>query len=243
MSKFLLIGVALALVVPLLSRGNYARLVLMQWRWRSLLALGVVAQLLAGWSALSWSLGFGLLVASYVLLIGFCAGNVIHRGMAVITIGIAVNFASILLNSGMPVHVPPDWEARGGIATTVKHHPQDSRDRVPGLGDVIVLRALDEAISFGDLILVVGLCDLTFQASRRRRGGRAERRRAPRALRLPMPARLGAPRPRVAPTTIDLTSDERVPALVNGGRHPGGEPTDEATDGPGDGPMERVEHA
>ena len=38
-----------------------------------------------------YEIGFGILVASYVLLIAFCARNVIHTGMAVVMLGIAIN--------------------------------------------------------------------------------------------------------------------------------------------------------
>ena len=63
----------------------------------------------------SWhSVGFGILVASYVLLIGFCAGNVLVRGMAVVLIGVALNAFVVTIDQGMPVRIPPDWQRRAG---------------------------------------------------------------------------------------------------------------------------------
>lgn len=220
--SFIAIGLGIALLVPLVTRGSYMRLVMeMRWHWPAFLAGALLLQILViprvdG----SWRLQFGLFVASYVLLMAFCAANIIHKGMAVVLIGVAVNFVAIVVNSGMPVRVPPDWAARGTITTTVEHHAQDGRDRLTALGDTIILRAIDSAISFGDLIMVVGLCDLTYHASRRRRRTRPGAATVPAAAR---PARRSA-----ATLTIDLTSDERLPVGVTAGR---------------DDELERFEHA
>ena len=90
--------------------------------------------------------------------------------MAIVLIGVACNATAITVNRGMPVDVPPDWLAKSWVEPTIKHHPQDSDDRLMFLGDIIVLRApFDAVISFGDLIIAVGLCDVTFHASRKRR--------------------------------------------------------------------------
>ncbi len=242
MSKFYAIGIVVALLLPLLTGGSYKRLTDMQWRWPALLGAGAVVQIfVVDRIGMPFRLGFALLITSYVLLLGFCAGNLIHRGMAVVMIGIACNFVAIAINGGMPVRVPPDW-ARTPVASTVKHHAEDRRDHLQFLDDIIVLRALDEWISFGDLILVVGLCDLTYQASRRPRRARAvapTRRPAlvsdvPRARPRPRPA-FGAvrvmPRARAdtAVDSVDLTADD---ALATAASRAGA-----------DAPLERFEHA
>ncbi len=50
----------------------------------------------------------------------------------------------------------------------MKHRPEKPDDVLVVLGDYIVLGSpVDASISFGDLVIAVGLIDLTFRASRR----------------------------------------------------------------------------
>jgi hypothetical protein len=164
--------VLVAALVPLLTRGSYRRLADAPWRWAGLLALGLALQLLLDTSLIHrssyHSVGFGILVASYVLLVGFCAGNLLVRGMAVVLIGVALNGFIVTIDQGMPVRIPPDWH-QNHVTATVKHHPRVPGDHLLALTDVIVLRRLDSIVSFGDLILAFGLVDVSFWASRRAR--------------------------------------------------------------------------
>ncbi|MDQ1533787.1 MAG: hypothetical protein QOF28_1548 [Actinomycetota bacterium] len=174
--SFLGLVVLVAALTPFFTRGSYRRLAEAPWRWGGLLALGLALQLLLDTDLIPRSrwhdLGFGTLVASYVLLIGFCAGNVLVRGMAVVLIGVALNGFVITVDQGMPVHIPPDWK-NSKVDVTVNHPPPVKGDHLLGLTDVIVLRRLDAVISFGDLIIAFGLVDATFWASRRPRRRRA----------------------------------------------------------------------
>src|SRR4029079_13043892 len=109
--------------------GSYRRLAEAPWRWGGLLALGLALQLLLDTSLIprsSWhSVGFGILVASYVLLIGFCCGNVLVRGMAVVLVGVALNAFVVTIDQGMPVRIPADWrQGTARVSSTVKHHPR-----------------------------------------------------------------------------------------------------------------------
>jgi hypothetical protein len=116
-------------------------------------------------------LGSGVLVVSYVLLLAFCAANLSLRGMSVVLIGIACNAAVITLDGGMPIRTS------GEIAATVKHHAERPSDRLMPLADIIVVPPINQALSFGDLIMIVGLVDVLVHRSRavaagpRRRGG------------------------------------------------------------------------
>ena len=124
------------------------------------------------------SVGFGLLVASYVLILAFCARNLLLRGMSIVLIGIACNALVIALNQGMPVKFPPEWRNESWAQATVKHHPQQHGEKLLVLSDIIILKhPYDVVMSFGDLILAVGLCDVAYNASRDPQ--RARRRRAP----------------------------------------------------------------
>jgi hypothetical protein len=93
--------------------------------------------------------------------------------MGVITIGVALNAFVIALNQGMPYRVPEGEH----VEATVKHRPEKPDDILPELGDYIMLGdPFDVSISFGDLIIGVGLVDLTYRASRRPRRSRGRGR-------------------------------------------------------------------
>jgi hypothetical protein len=168
----LLIAVAVALVIPLVTRGSYTRLLGVEWHLGWLLFAGLGIQIFLEYVSIPrdrWhDIGFGLLVASYVLILGFAARNFVLRGMGIVIIGIACNALVITLNQGMPVKIPAKWQNETWAKPTVKHHIQQPDDKLRFLSDIIVLEhPFDAVLSFGDLILAVGLCDLAFNASRR----------------------------------------------------------------------------
>jgi hypothetical protein len=180
----LAIAVLAAAVIPLLTRGSYKRLLRIEIHWGWLLAAGLVIQLGLEYITMPreyWhSVGFGLLVSSYVLILAFCARNLVLRGMGIVFIGIACNALVIGLNQGMPVKLPPEWRDQSWAQATVKHHPRDQSDRLVFLSDIIVLKhPYDTVMSFGDLILAVGLCDVAYNASRNPRKRRKKQKRDP----------------------------------------------------------------
>jgi Family of unknown function (DUF5317) len=191
------IVVVVAPLIPAVTRGSYTRLLDVGWRFRYVLFAGLAIQVALEYVTIPrahWhDLGFGLLVASYVLILAFSVRNLVLRGMGIVVIGIACNALVITLNQGMPVKIPAEWQNKSWAQPTVKHHPQQPDDKLRFLSDIIVLRGpFESAISFGDLILAVGLCDVAYNASRR------PKRRGPRT----------SPTPR-ASRTIDLTTHER----------------------------------
>jgi len=173
----LLIAVAVALVIPLVTRGSYKRLLGVEWHLGWVLFAGLAIQIFLEYVSIPrahWhDIGFGLLVASYVLILGFAARNYVLRGMGIVIIGVACNALVIMLNQGMPVKIPVKWQNQTWTQQTVKHHPQQPDDKLRFLSDIIVLEhPYDTVLSFGDLILAVGLCDLAFNASRRSKSRR-----------------------------------------------------------------------
>jgi hypothetical protein len=87
--------------------------------------------------------------------------------MSIVLIGIACNALVIVLNQGMPVKFPPEWRDQSWTQATVKHHPQQPGDKLLFLSDIIIMKhPYDVVMSFGDLILAVGLCDVAYNASR-----------------------------------------------------------------------------
>jgi len=173
------IAVVAALAIPLLTRGSYSRLINVRWRWGAVLFAGLAIQIALEYVTIPrdhWhDIGFGLLVASYALILIFVARNLVVRGMGIVFIGIACNALVITLNQGMPFKVPAEWQGKPWTEATVKHHPQESDDRFVFLSDIIVLNGpFGAVISFGDLILAVGLCDVSYNASRKFKGRGAE---------------------------------------------------------------------
>ncbi len=160
--RFLVLTLALALGVALLTGGSLTRVLetRLRWVWAlfGALALQVVLDLL--WSGPGNGFSRLLLGLSYALLISFCLGNLANKGMSVVTLGIALNGLVILVNGGMPIRTDP------GFRETVKHHAERPSDSLTFLGDIIVLRPLNQALSFGDLILLVGLADVLVHRSR-----------------------------------------------------------------------------
>jgi uncharacterized protein DUF5317 len=174
------IAIAVAFLIPAVTGGSYARMLSVRWHFASLLFLGLAVQiLLEVWTIPrehwhDW--GFGLLVASYVLILAFAARNLVIRGMGIVFVGIACNALVITLNQGMPVKLPVEWQNKSWAQPTVKHHPQQPDDKLKFLSDIIVLDGpLQSVVSFGDLILLVGLCDVAYNVSRKpkRRGTRS----------------------------------------------------------------------
>jgi Family of unknown function (DUF5317) len=211
------LALAVALFVPLVTGGSYTRLLEKPWRWGSFLVGGLGLQLVLDVAPIPKShwhdIGFGLLVASYVLLLGFCGRNTLITGMSVVCVGIFLNAFVITIDQGMPVKVPADWERTGRIEPSIKHHPRVPGDHLLVLTDIIVLRSpFNTILSFGDLILAVGLCDVTYRASRKPRR-RAVTRRKPRpASRMrtrPEPAAV-APAAIGAPGLITIPEVEAV---------------------------------
>jgi len=142
-----------------------------------LLLGGLAAQLLSSQAAGGRSTV--LLVASYTLLLAFAAANVVVVGMWLVAGGIALNLAVIAANGGMPVRESA-LRAAGVLepGTTValdsasKHHLERPSDRLVVLGDIIPAKPLREVVSFGDVVMAVGVADVVAHLLRPRAGGR-----------------------------------------------------------------------
>jgi hypothetical protein len=163
--SFLFVTLAAAIGVALVTGGSLRRIVETRLRIPGALvaALGiqVVLEVLNPTHGTAGHMASALLVASYVFLLVFCGANAGLRGLTVVAIGIALNGAVITANTGMPIRAPKDR-----VATTVKHHAERPSDRLMPLADIIVVPALRQALSFGDLIMLVGLADVLFHCSR-----------------------------------------------------------------------------
>jgi len=107
--------------------------------------------------------------ASSVLLILFCLRNLRIIGLGVLAVGIAVNLFVSVLNWGMPVDgdalvgagILSAEDLASGIELRGVRHLETSSDFFTVLDDHIPVRLMTAVVSFGDLIVLVGMADLT----------------------------------------------------------------------------------
>lgn len=187
----LVFTVGAAIVVVLATGGRFSELtnlrIIAGWLLVAGLGIQIVLEFIDVPKDQIETLGYGLLMLSYAFLIAFCFANLSTRGFGVIAVGVAMNAIVIGLNQGMPT-VPVGNDAKGNrvekpIEQTVKHRPESDDDLLPFLDDHIVLpEPFDEVLSFGDLVMAVGICELAYFGSRRRR------RRGSRAVAQPSPS-------------------------------------------------------
>jgi hypothetical protein len=165
------VALVVALVLVPITGGSYKRLARLEFEAPWLLFAGLGIQIVISATSLvpasrADDVGFALLLASYVLILAFGVLNLRVTGMTVITIGIALNVLVIALNQGMPYVAPQG----SNLETTVKHRPERENDVLTVLDDHIdVPGPLGESVSYGDLIIAVGIVDLAFRGSRRAR--------------------------------------------------------------------------
>jgi hypothetical protein len=120
-------------------------------------------------------------LAGLVASLAFVMRNLMIVGMAVIGVGVIANLVPIALNGATPVRADALVEAGMITADEVDRvalsGPRELTDdaTVAGwLGDTIPLALADQVVSFGDLIILVGVADVVANLMMRRR-----RRRVP----------------------------------------------------------------
>ncbi|MDG2111983.1 MAG: DUF5317 family protein [Actinomycetota bacterium] len=149
-----------------------------------------------------------LVAGSLVLLAGACLLNLHFSGIAIVLLGIALNLVALALNGHIAVDpaaivnagiVPATDLARVELGAGRAY--QDADTLLPVLGAVIPIRMVGEVVSFGDLIVMVGLVNVGFRVL------------------LPIGAHSERADPRSAsadgrgPTVIDLTSGHDLPQI------------------------------
>jgi hypothetical protein len=192
-----------------------------------LLAGGVALQLAA--TIVDDDLRGPALALSLAILVAFAVANRHLTGVAVMGVGLLLNLTVVVLNEGMPVRgealvraglAEHDELAQIGLAGA--RHLETDRTLFPILGDVVPLRLTGHVVSFGDLILLAGLVDVTaLLAVRRRPAWSAARREsyasrpAPKAITSPVQDWGAAPDP--APVSASQCSahpDDHAPAVT-----------------------------
>lgn len=161
----LVLFVAMSLAV--LRGGRLSNLADIRLRYWWLLVLGFLLQ--AGTSFLPddpsyEGLGIGLILGSYVLLLGAVLANRRRPGLWLSGLGILLNLTVIALNGGMPVLTESALVASGYTAIPsdlggYKHVFLDETSRLPFLADVIPIRIAGQGyvLSLGDVFLALGV--------------------------------------------------------------------------------------
>jgi Family of unknown function (DUF5317) len=218
------VALILALVIVPLTGGSFRRLARLEFDAPGLLFAGLAIQIVVEFTPLvpesrADDVGFALLLASYVLILSFGLLNLRITGMSIIVIGISLNVLVIALNQGMPYRVT----VGDGRETSAKHRPERPDDVLTVLDDRIVIPGpLEETVSFGDLILALGIVNVAYRGSRRVR-------RSARVSPAETPARsdsaFSAPPPpgtvdgnRTAPRHVDLVAVDPAERARSGTR-------------------------
>ena len=134
-------------------------------RLRSLgLLLGGAGCEFVGSRWIAGAVGTGVLVAGYLLLVGFALRNAAVTGMVLVAFGLLANLTVIALNGGMPVRGLP-----AGADYGPRHHGERPGDHLTALADVVRLAPLGETVSPGDLVLSLGVATVAAGLMRPRR--------------------------------------------------------------------------
>ena len=121
------------------------------FRWPVAIVAGASCELVSSlW--LTGDAGLVVLIAGYLLLVGFAARNAAIVGSVLVVVGLVANLTVIALDGGMPVRGLP---ASSGFGP--RHHGARHGDHLVGLGDVVSVPALGEVFSAGDLLLAAGV--------------------------------------------------------------------------------------
>ncbi|MGH9243982.1 MAG: DUF5317 family protein [Acidimicrobiales bacterium] len=174
------VAVVLGLIAGRLLPPPPRHLAALAARWWLLLPAGLGLAIGAG--SLDSTVALAVGMAGFAVMVTFTARNLHLAGMGVLTVGLAVNLAALVINVGMPVRPNAlvaadvvDADRVDDIDVTGYRHIERPGDLAPILGDVIPLPVGRAVVSFGDLIIAVGAADVVANVTRRRRRRRRER--------------------------------------------------------------------
>lgn len=180
---FTVVALVVGVLLGRVTGGRFANVTARPLRGSGALGAAVVLQAFPRLLTVNGALGLSCVLASYVLLCAFAAGNIRLVGMPIVVLGLLLNLSVITVNGGMPVRgeaiLTIDKSRTPGELTGIdfgaERHLEDSHGRLSFLGDVLPVPVLNQVLSFGDLILALGITNLVFRLlhppdpSRRRR--------------------------------------------------------------------------
>lgn len=178
---FIVVALLAGVLIGLARGGRLRHLADASFRWWAVLVAGLAVQ--AASAFVGGPGGVAMLVTSLALLLVFAAANVRLAGMGLVLVGMAMNAATIAVNQGMPVRPSAivaagitDWDGIADLDFGTKRHLEGPDDDLMVLADIIPVPVLGQVLSFGDLVLSVGVADLIvhLMVVRRRRRGLAQ---------------------------------------------------------------------
>ena len=165
---WLFIVLIVAVTVAIIRGGRLSNLAEIELRLWPLLIVGFLVQGVTGFlpGNRSWSttVGVGLLLFSYLIILSVVIANRSRPGLWLAGFGILMNFSVIAINGGMPVLTEAATVASGFEVNVVvedfKHVLLGPDSRLAFLADVIPVRffwGTGTVISLGDVFLAVGM--------------------------------------------------------------------------------------
>ena len=163
--RFTLMAVAAGILIGVLTGGRVRHLGDRTFRLLPLLVTGVALQALG--VRMESTAGLVMILASYLLLLGFAVANASLVGMWLVALGVALNLLVIGANAGMPVRpaalvaagvARPDEV--GDIDLGGKRHLERPSNRLTFIADVFPVSPLAEVLSFGDIALDIGMANV-----------------------------------------------------------------------------------
>lgn len=117
---------------------------------------------------LAGGVGVPLVMISYALMLTFAALNLRLAGMGVVMVGMVMNLVPIAINGGMPVRqaalasarIAPSVDRAQFVELRGERHLERDDDHLTFLGDIIPIPPLRQVVSFGDLVLGIGIITL-----------------------------------------------------------------------------------
>lgn len=173
---FIVVALVAGVLIGFATGGRLRSLGDVSFRWWPLLATGIALQVAA--EVVGEDLGVPALLASYGALIAFAAANIHFAGMGVVAVGILMNAIVIGANGGMPVRgeaivaagIVDERSELDDLHFGSKRHLEDDDDRFMVLADIIPVPVAEEVLSFGDLVMSVGVATVLVGLMRRRSG-------------------------------------------------------------------------
>ena len=158
--RFTLLAVGVGFALALVLGGRFRNLAGRTFRVWFLLPLGLALQVAAVSSA-GPTVPFLLVLLSFACLFGFALANLGVTGFWMIALGLFLNAFAVGLNHGMPIgHKALAHTGNNVGVFAALHHTQRSSDKLLILGDVVPISPIGEVVTFGDLVLAVGLVDV-----------------------------------------------------------------------------------
>lgn len=122
-------------------------------------------------------------IVGLVAALAFTLRNLRFVGMAVVSVGVIANLVPVALNGATPVRADAlveagmvDAEDLDRVVLSGPRELADAGTRLEVLGDTIPVAIADQVVSFGDLIILIGIADVLANLMVRRR-----RRRVPKS--------------------------------------------------------------